>query len=73
MPKSSRALTIFIMSLISLFEITNVTPKPCTIFSILASIADTNAVTPNGANIFLAILQNKKINRLNYFRYLWLR
>ena len=64
------------MSLISLFEITKVTPELCPMFSIFASTADTNAVTPKGANIFLAILQNKKskkTNRLNYFRYLWLR
>ena len=61
--ESSRAWTIFIMSLISLFEIIKVVahkaedkeqPEPWIFFWIPASIAEAAAVIPKGAKIFLA-------------------
>ena len=56
-PESSRDLTIFIISFISLFDIIKVVvptplvaPEPSIFFLILPSIADIAAVNPNGAN-----------------------
>ena len=38
----------------SSFSITNLTPSPLILFCIIPSIADIAAVTPHGANTFLA-------------------
>ena len=54
-PGSSRSLTIFVISFISLFEIINVVlPDPYTFSWIAASFADTVAVNPNGIRTLLA-------------------
>ena len=51
--ESSRAWTIFKISFISSLEIVKVVvPEPCIFFWILASVAKTAAVMPNGAKIF---------------------
>ena len=53
--ESSRAWTIFFISLISLFEIIKaVLSEPCIFFWIHASITEDAAVIPNGAKVFLA-------------------
>ena len=55
MLESSRAWTIFITSLISLFEIMKlVVPEPCIFYWILASIAEADAVISNGAETISA-------------------
>ena len=70
--ESSRALTIFIISFISLFEIISVVIlERCIFFSIPSFIS---AVTPNGARIFFANGTATFVNRpLSYFRYLRFR
>ena len=53
-PDSSGDLTLFMISSISSFENINVVPNPKTFFWIAASIANADAVSPNGAKTFLA-------------------
>ena len=52
---SARDLTIFMISFISSFEIISVViPDPKILFWIAASVADTDAVNPNGIKTILA-------------------